>query len=295
LREPLLFETALSIFSENLKTIDMEDSRVLLYDDYCPLCSCYSGLFVKFGLLNAENRIPFSKADIEILASIDIERGKDEIPFFDRQTGETLYGIDSLLEILGQKASFIKAIGNFAPLKWFLQRLYKLISHNRKVIVARKCGTGRFDCSPAFSVLYRILFMTICLLFNSIMLWPVHFCLLSHLAVYHLTFIHLEVAHLGFVMINCMMAVFLGRTQAVEYLGQVNMLALIAILLLMPLMFLNSLINMSQFIIATYLFFLTVFIVKEYFRRMKYAGIFSRAIIGANLICLLSFLVYVFH
>jgi len=52
---------------------------------------------------------------------------------------------------------------------------------------------------------------------------------------------------------------------------------------------------MSQFIIATYLFFLTVFIVKEYFRRMKYAGIFSRAIIGANLICLLSFLVYVFH
>ena len=58
----------------------METSRVLLYDDYCPLCSWYSGLFVKFGLLDAENRIPFSKADIEILTSIDVEKGRDEIP-----------------------------------------------------------------------------------------------------------------------------------------------------------------------------------------------------------------------
>jgi hypothetical protein len=111
--------------------------------------------FVKFGMLSAENRIPFSRADIEILTSIDVEKGKDEIPYFDRQTGITLYGIDTLLELLGQKAPFIRSIGNFTPVKWFLQRLYKLISYNRKVIVARKCGTGMFDCSPAFNVFYR--------------------------------------------------------------------------------------------------------------------------------------------
>src|SRR5689334_12403294 len=126
--------------------------RILLYDDHCPLCSWYSGLFVKFGLVSAENRVPFSEADIEILTSIDIERGKDEIPFLDKRTGITLYGIDTLLEILGQQAPFIRSIGNFRPVKWFLQRLYKLVSYNRKVIVARKCGTGRFDCSPAFNV-----------------------------------------------------------------------------------------------------------------------------------------------
>ena len=80
----------------------METSRVLLYDDYCPLCSWYSGLFVKFGLLNAENRIPFSKADTEILTSIDIERGRDEIPFFDRETGTTLYGIDTCWKLLAR-------------------------------------------------------------------------------------------------------------------------------------------------------------------------------------------------
>src|SRR5262245_28028440 len=104
----------------------MNTGKVLLYDDYCPLCSWYSGLFVKFGLLDGEHIITFSKADIGILASIDIEKGKDQIPFFDKETGTTLYGIDTLLEILGQKAPLVKSIGNFRPIKWFLQRLYKL-------------------------------------------------------------------------------------------------------------------------------------------------------------------------
>ena len=273
----------------------MDTSRVLLYDDYCPLCSWYSGLFVKFGLLNAENRIPFSKADIEILTSIDIERGRDEIPFFNRETGATLYGIDTLLEIIGQKAHFVKSIGNFRPVKWFLQRSYKLISYNRKVIVAKKCGSGRFDCSPAFNIFYRIVFMMISLLFNSMMLWPLHVSLFSHLSIYHLTFIQLQVAHLSFVAINCIIASLLSNRQSIEYLGQVNMLALIAILLLIPLMIVNNLININQFIIVACLFFLTVFITKEYFRRMKYANIFLRIVIAANLICLAVFLIYVFH
>jgi hypothetical protein len=273
----------------------VNSDRILLYDDYCPLCSWYSGLFVKFGLLSPENRIPFSKAAIEILTSIDIQRGRDEIPFFDRNTGVTLYGIDTLLEILGQKAPFVKSIGNFKPAKWSLQRLYKLISYNRKVIVAKKCGTGRFDCSPAFNCFYRVLFMTICLLFISIMLWPLHVCLFRHLAIYQLTFVQLEAAHLSFVSINCIIAAFLTKRQSVEYLGQVNMLALIAILLLTPLIITSSLIVINQFLIIFFLLFLAAFVIKEYFRRMKYANSLLRPVIAANLICLAAFLLYVFH
>ena len=60
------------------------DNKVLLYDDYCPLCSWYSGLFVKYGLLDASSRVAFSTADIKMLTSIDIEKAKDEIPLFDK-------------------------------------------------------------------------------------------------------------------------------------------------------------------------------------------------------------------
>ena len=269
----------------------MTANHVLAYDDYCPLCR----LFVRFGLLRAENRIPFSQADIDILTLIDIEKGKDEIPFIDRETGATLYGIDSLLEILGQKASLVKSVGNFRPIKWFLQRLYKLISYNRKVIVARKCGSGNFDCSPAFNVFYRMAFMSICLLFNSMMLWPLHTGLFSHLSFYHLTFTQLQMAHLSLVVINCTLAAFLRSKRSIEYIGQVNMLALITTLLLIPVLITSSLIGMNQTIIAACLVFLTVFIITEYFRRMKYANIISSAFITINLICLASFLVYVFH
>ncbi len=273
----------------------MNSNGILLYDDYCPLCTWYSGLFVKFGLLSPENRMPFSKADVEVLSSIDIERGRDEIPFFDRNTGQALYGIDALLEILGQKVPFVKSIGNFRSVKWSLQRLYKLISYNRKVIVAKKCGNGRFDCSPAFNDFYRVSFMTISLLFISIMLWPLHVCLFTHLSIYHLTFVQLEAAHLSFVGINCIMAAFLTKRRSIEYLGQINMLALIAILLLTPIIIIGSLIVVNQSVIILWLLFLTSFIIKEYFRRMEYANSLLRPVIATNLICLAVFLVYVFH
>jgi len=66
------------------------NTKILLYDDYCPLCTWYSGLFVKYKLLKPENRVPFSKATIEILASIDIEKAKDEIPFFEHKNRQNI-------------------------------------------------------------------------------------------------------------------------------------------------------------------------------------------------------------
>ena len=275
----------------------MKTSRVLLYDDYCPLCSWYSGLFVKFGLLKAKNRIPFSKADMEILASIDVEKGKDEIPYFDSQTKVTLYGIDALLEILGQRAPFIKSIGNFAPVKWFLKRLYKLISYNRKVIVARQCGPGSFDCSPAFNSFYRMVFLCLFLVFNSVMLFPLHEHVFSRLSYYHLSYEQLQGGHLVFVGVNCVLALFLNKRMAIEYLGQVNMLALVTILFLTLLLFVTAVLQVNEWVILLYLFLLTIFIIKEYFRRMQYAGIvtFHKFITAINIICLLLFLVYVFH
>lgn len=271
--------------------------QILLYDDYCPLCSWYSTLFVKFGLLKPENRIPFSKADSEILIAIDVERGKNEIPLFDMKNQTAVYGIDALLEILGQKNSAIKSIGNFKPIKWFLKKLYKFISYNRKVIVAKKCGTGLIDCSPDFNIFYRTMFMVFFFFFNSLMLLPLHSLLFSQLSFYHLTFSQLQAAHLAFVAINCTIASFLKRKEAIEYLGQINMLALLTILLLTSFMMVKQIVFSSEWTTIFYLLFLTGFIIKEYFRRMRYANVLAnhRMIITLNLFCLVIFLGYVFH
>jgi hypothetical protein len=273
------------------------NNKILLYDDYCPLCTWYSGLFVRFGLLKPANRVAFSKVDISVLTSIDIEKGKNEIPLFDPVTRQTLYGIDALLEILGHKFPFIKNAGNIKPVKWFLKKLYKLVSYNRKVIVARKCGPGTIDCSPAFNSSYRIVFLVIFLVFNSLMLFPLHNQVFNHLSFYRLSSMQLQAGHFVFVVINCLLAMSLGRRTAIEYLGQLNILALVSILLLLGLMFLSFVFPISERIIVVCLASIIAFVIKEYRRRMKYAGIFSghKTIVGINIACLAVFLVYVFH
>jgi len=159
----------------------MKTNKILIYDDNCPLCTWYSDAFVKCGLLPAEGRKAFSVIDSALFNKIDFDKSRNEIPLIDTMSGKVFYGIDSLLEILDQKIPLIKKIGNFMPLKWFLRKLYKFVSYNRKVIVARKCGNGAIDCAPDFNYLYRVLFMTVFLIFNTIMLTPFHNILFTRL------------------------------------------------------------------------------------------------------------------
>lgn len=275
----------------------MKIGATLLYDDYCPLCSWYSGLFVRYKFLKPESRVAFSSAKMEILACIDIDRARNEIPLFDEQTKEAKYGIDALLEIFGSRWPTIKRVGHFPPINWFLRRSYKLVSYNRKVIVAKKCGDGRFDCAPSFNVFYRVIFLSLSLIFNSLMLYPLHNKLFSPLPFYRLSFYELQFSHMIFVLINCVIACLLKQRKALEYLGQVNMLAIMTILLLLPAIVVLSLVPFAQWIVLFYLICLTSFVVKEYFRRMGYANILlnHKSIVATNLVCLAAFLIYVFH
>jgi hypothetical protein len=190
-------------------------NKILVYDDNCPLCTWYSGLFVKCGFLNADARKPFSTLDDELLVKIDFDKSKNEIPLLDTSTHKVVYGIDALLEILGQKVPLIKTTGNFAPLKWVLKKIYKLVSFNRKVIVAKKCRPSTIDCSPDYNYLYRFIFMAVCLVFNTMMLYPFQNNLFSKLSYYHLDLYELQAAHFAFVIINCTLAFSLPKTKGI--------------------------------------------------------------------------------
>lgn len=271
-------------------------NKILIYDDYCPLCTWYSGLFVKYGFLPADGRKAFSALEQEMLSKIDFEKGKNEIPLVDVTSGKVLYGIEALLEILNQRIPFIKAIGNCKPINWILKKTYKLISYNRKLIVAKKCGNAAIDCAPDFNYRYRFLFMFICLIFNTVMLFPVHNIVLSKLSYYHLIHLELQLGHFVFVAVNCTLTFLsFSKEKAFEYLGQVNMLALTAILLISPLLFLKNFFN--QTLITIYLTAATIFIFKEYVRRMEYADVLSKNkwVVGINLFCLVGFILFLFN
>jgi hypothetical protein len=270
-------------------------NKILIYDDNCPLCTWYSGMFVKFGLLPAEGRKAFSSLEPSLLNKIDFQKGKNEIPLPDPVSGKVWYGVDSLLEILGRKLPLIKQTGNLKPVKWCLKKLYKLVSYNRKVIVAKKCGPGSIDCAPDINYFYRLLFMVVCLVFNTLMLFPVHEKVFAKLLYYSLSVTELQAAHFGLVFINCLLTLNFKKEKAIEYLGQVNMLALITILLLLPLLAV-VLILQSDWLISVYLTAAAGVVFKEYLRRMEYAGVLinNKWVVSMNLLSLSCFILYLF-
>ena len=270
------------------------NSKILIYDDDCPLCAAYSAAFVKTGLLNEEGRKSFSTIDADYFAWIDKSKCNNEIPLIDTQTKQVWYGIDALLEILSQKMPFIKFIGNIKPVKWFLQKLYRFISYNRKVIVAETSKTN-YDCSPAFNTRYRLFFLGVFFLFNTVMLFPLYQTVFYHSFIGHNSFLQLQAAHLLLVASNIACGLMLKNKTGLEYLGQVNMLALLSILFLVPLHFIiKYFLPLQNVYINIYLLVLSIYVLTQYIKRMKYAGIIGRHnwVPVVNLISLLAFIIY---
>src|SRR5690349_14596360 len=134
-------------------------NAILVYDDNCPLCTWYSSLFTRYGFLPEHGRKAFSTLDQSLLQKIDFNRSRNEIPLIDTNNGSVAYGLDALLTILGDRFSWIKKVGKWKIVYWFFRKLYKLISYNRKVIVAKKCSAGAIDCAPDINYGYRFLFL----------------------------------------------------------------------------------------------------------------------------------------
>ena len=79
----------------------MKTEKAIIYDDNCPMCKWYTGAFVEANLLKSSNRISFSELnDTPLAEQIEMQRSKHEIPLVDLDGGETIYGVDSLVQLL---------------------------------------------------------------------------------------------------------------------------------------------------------------------------------------------------
>jgi predicted DCC family thiol-disulfide oxidoreductase YuxK len=260
--------------------------KTLIYDDDCPLCAAYTSAFVKTGILH--QRKPFSDASPELLHTINWQRSKNEIPLLDPATKQVWYGIDALLEILGGRFPWIKTVGRAQPVNYLLKKLYNFISYNRKVIVAIKATPGKIDCTPAFNVFYRVLFMLVFMVVSTSMLLPVHH-LLQHIPFYTLSPIQLLSLHLAMIVINTTIACCLPKQAAFEYLGQINMLSILTLLLTIPLIITNKYVQVGAVFNYSYLALVLLVIFGEYFRRMDFAHLLqNRLIVFINLCCIVA-------
>ena len=269
-------------------------NKILIYDDNCPLCAWYSSLFVACGLLPPEGRKPFSSVEPSLLLSIDLDKSRNEIPLLDTKSGKVLYGIDALLDILGQRTGFITTAGKIKPINWFLKKIYRLVSFNRKVIVAKKCGAGNIDCSPDLNYRYRTAFMLLSLALNSLMLFPLYAIVFVPASGSDLSITQVQLAHFAMVFANCVLAFNFSKAKAIEYLGQINMLALLTILLLIPLILTQYWFAFPEGFSLLYLVATAIVIFREYLRRMEYAGVLTgnKWIAAMNLAGMVAFTLF---
>ncbi len=274
-----------------------QQNKILIYDGDCPLCAAYTKAFVKTGMLDNEGRQSFIQVKEEIFALVDDKKCFNEIPLVDIETKQVWYGIDALLEILNGKFRGIKEIGNLRFIKWFLQKLYKLISYNRKVIVAKHVKDGE-AFNPDFNASYRTAFLVVFLVFNSLMLYPYHNTVFNKSFMAANSLADLQVAHFFLVAVTIGLAMNMRRKTAYEFIGQVNMLALMTILLLLPLHIINLTLNLRNYTLNNlYLAGLSVFVIRHYFRRMRYAGVLKNypRLVGLNLMALALFLIFLIY
>ncbi len=269
-------------------------NKVLIYDEDCPLCSAYTAAFVKTGMLNPDGRQNFNSISPEIFNLVDRSKCNNEIPLVDTETRQVWYGIDALLQLLDNKLPGTRKVAEVPLIKWMLFKLYKFISYNRKVIVAVSPKSG-YDSSPDFNIRYRLVFLAFFLCFNTVMLQPLYDSIVAKSFLSGNSLMQVQAAHLAFVTINITTAFFLGRKKGIEYLGQVNMLALIVILLLTAFHLLVVATGIQDRDLNNfYLGFTSTIFMLEYTRRMKYAGIIQQfpIIVVVNLVCLAAFILY---
>ncbi len=136
--------------------------KAIVYDDSCPMCQLYTQGFVRAGMLKQENRIAFScLPTLPVAHQIDMQRSRHEIPLIDMKGGKTLYGLDSLLYMIGSRMPLLARIGKFAPIYFFFTYFYAFISYNRRVIIQAPKTMHGFNCAPDFHVVYRLSFIAL--------------------------------------------------------------------------------------------------------------------------------------
>lgn len=242
-------------------------NNVILYDEDCPLCQVYTSGFLKTNMLDQNGRKPFHKISSEEEDFIDINRASNEIALVDTETKTVTYGIDSLLKVLGHSFPWIEKIGQFKPVKYGLKKLYSFISYNRKVIIpSTPNAETKLQCVPSFNVTYRLLYI----LFSSLVTILVLFNFSESISILPQSSIGREtVLTFGQIVFQFLFLINYNKKDRLNYIGNLMTVSLMGSLLLIPLLIVNSIINLSEWVLLISFGGIVITMFIEHYRRVK--------------------------
>lgn len=246
-----------------MKTLE---NQTLLYDEDCPLCSIYTSGFIKTGMLDENGKKPFSKIDDDDLKIIDIRKASNEIALIDNNTKMVLYGIDSLLKVIGNSFPFIEKIAQIRPINYLLKKLYSFISYNRKVIIPNKKTGKSITCIPDFNYKYRIIYITFTIVITAL-IFSFYSRLISILP--NTDFTKELLLIIGQAVFQSLFLVRMNKEIRLNYIGNLITVSLMGALFLIPILFINKLFLLPEIITLVWFGLAVGLMFAEHFRRIK--------------------------
>ncbi|WP_336959101.1 DCC1-like thiol-disulfide oxidoreductase family protein [Chryseobacterium contaminans] len=145
-------------------------NHTLIYDNECPMCALYSKGFTKCGMLDTDGREAFTEISARNKNLIDFNRAKNEIALIDSENNKVIYGLDSLLIIIGNSFPLLEKIARIQPLYWLFKKVYSFVSYNRKQIIPSEKDNTEQSCVPDFNLKYRVAYIIFVALFSAYIL-----------------------------------------------------------------------------------------------------------------------------
>nr|WP_321247749.1 hypothetical protein [uncultured Psychroserpens sp.] len=247
-----------------MKTLE---HHTLLYDEDCPLCQVYTSGFIKTGMLDKNGRQAYSSISNEDQSFIDLKRASNEIALVDNINRKVIYGIDSLLKVIGVRFPIIEKIGRLKPIQFLLKKLYSFISYNRKVIIPSKENTSnRLQCLPSFNIKYRLLYI----LFSIIVTVFTLFYFSKNIATLPQgSLVREGFMTIGQLIFQGLLIYTLDKKTILNYFGNLMTISLMGSLMLLPLLIINWMFQISETIFLIGFGITVLMMFMEHFRRVK--------------------------
>ena len=144
--------------------------HTLIYDGECPMCSMYSAAVVKSGMMDPEGNLAYNEAVNQGHPNVDWRRARNQIALINHRDNTVTYGVQSIIAIIGDNSPAIRSLFRVPLLRYLAEKLYLLISYNRKIIIPGKRSGSRDLCIPELNYSYRTAYIIATWLFISLVL-----------------------------------------------------------------------------------------------------------------------------
>lgn len=243
-------------------------NHVILYDAECPMCRLYTNAFVKTGMLDSDGRAAYQHEHaINACPQVDIQRAVNEIALVNKETGEVVYGIQSLFKVLGTSFPVFKWLFTCRPFTAFMSKVYAFVSYNRRVIIPAPVNSYQFAVQPAFKLHYRLAYL--------VFAWLVTACILSGFTPLLRGVIPAGGFYREFVICGGQL-LFQGlivglyqREKCWDYLGNMMTISLAGALLLVPALALKNYLSMGGIGYSIYFMVVAGLMFLEHLRRCR--------------------------